>query len=139
MARNAGYATEKRAVILEYLMNHCDEDVSVKDIEQYTNSKGISVNTTTIYRYLDKLIETGKVLKHVSEQDNRSTFQYVRDNHSCHNHLHMKCTGCGKIFHMDCGFMNEFQEHIFKHHQFILECKTSMLYGMCKSCSEAGV
>ena len=139
MGRTTGYSTEKRNKILEYLVSHKDEDVSVKDIEQYLKDIGMSVNMTTIYRYLDKLAADGKVLKHVEENGGKSTFQYVQPNHSCHNHLHMKCSGCGKIYHMDCSFMNEFKEHIFEHHHFVLECKTSMLYGLCEKCSQTGL
>lgn len=137
MKRSSGYATEKRNKILEYLITHKDEDISVKDIERHLEEEGMSANITTIYRYLEKLEADGKVLKRVGEQGNKSTFQYVKPEASCHNHLHMKCSGCGKIYHMDCGFMRDFQQHIYEHHHFKLECKTSMLYGLCGKCSES--
>lgn len=134
MKRSTGYATEKRNKILEYLVNHKDVNVSVKDIERHLEVEGMSANITTIYRYLEKLETDGKVLKRIDEKGSKSTFQYVKPDATCHNHLHMKCSGCGKIYHMDCGFMKEFQNHIFEHHHFELECKTSMLYGMCENC-----
>ncbi len=134
MKRTTGYATEKRNKILEYLITHKDEDVSVRDIETHLDYQGMSVNVTTIYRYLDKLALDGKVLKRVDENGGKSTFQYVQPDNTCHNHLHMKCSNCGRIYHMDCGFMREFQQHIYEHHNFTLECKTSMLYGFCEKC-----
>ena len=136
MSRTGSYSTEKRAKILKYLENHSDDDVCVKDIEEHLrDNDGISVNVTTIYRYLDKLAKDGQILKHSSENGMNTTFQYIKSEHSCHNHLHMKCSNCGKIQHMDCGFMDEFKKHMYEHHRFILECKTSMLYGICEACS----
>ena len=134
MGRASSYATEKRAKILEYLKAHQDEDVSVKEIELYLQKREIAVNVTTIYRYLDKLEQEGQVLKHMAENGNTASFQYINPEHACHNHLHMKCSGCGRIFHMDCSFMDEFQRHIYEHHHFTLECRTSMLYGLCENC-----
>lgn len=134
MARTAGYATEKRAKMLEYLKEHSDRDVCVKEIEEYLSQNNITVNVTTIYRYIDKLVQEEIVLKHTSENGNTCTYQYIDPNHSCHNHLHMKCSSCGRIYHMDCEFMDEFQRHIYEHHHFALECRTSMLYGLCEHC-----
>lgn len=135
MSRASSYSTEKRGRILEYLKANKDKDVSVKDIEDGVNSGGdMSINVTTIYRYLDKLEKQGFILKHVGEDGGKSTFQYINPEKSCHNHLHMKCTSCGRIMHMDCGFMDEFMSHIKEHHGFNIECKTSMIYGVCDSC-----
>lgn len=136
MERSSCYATKKRSMILEYLMEHSDKDVTVKEIEEKLNQKEAdSVNMTTIYRYLDKLAKEGMVLKHTSENGKKSTFQYVEPSHECQNHLHMKCSNCGRIYHIDCGFMDELKEHIYKHHHFTLLCKTSMLYGICEECN----
>lgn len=136
MERNSGYATKKRSMILEYLKEHSDKDVTVREIEEKLNQREEgSVNMTTIYRYLDKLAGEGIVLKHISENGKKSTFQYVEPNHECHNHLHMKCSNCGRIYHIDCSFMDELKEHIYQHHHFKLECRTSMLYGLCEACN----
>ncbi len=129
------YSTKKRSMILEYLKEHSDNDVSVKEIEESLNKhSGECINVSTIYRYLDKLAIEGMVLKHTSENGKQSTFQYVQENAQCHNHLHMKCSKCGRIYHIDCGFMDELKEHIYRHHHFTIECKTSMLYGICEHC-----
>lgn len=135
MKRAGSYSTEKRNKIMEYLITHKDENISVKEIELYLEKEGIGANISTIYRYLDKLVEEGSVLKHIDEAKNKSTFQYILPDGECYNHLHMICSGCGRIYHMDCEFMNEFARHIYEHHDFTLECKTSMLYGLCGKCA----
>ena len=64
MGENKKYSTEKRTKILDYLKSHDDVDVTVKEIEYaLKDNYDLSVNITTIYRYLDKLAEEGTVSK----------------------------------------------------------------------------
>ncbi len=131
-----GYSTDKKNKILECLKKHSHVDMTVKDIEAYLlNELKTKVNIATIYRNLDKLERTGQVLRHVDESGNKATYQYVGMGNRCHNHIHMKCSSCGQVYHMDCEFMDELIKHMYEHHGFILECKTSMIYGTCKNCS----
>ena len=95
---------------------------------------GDAVNITTIYRYLDKLATDGTVMKYVAEAGGKAVYQYVELGQHCEEHLHLKCVKCGCIIHLDCGFMDEIAEHIQKDHGFQLQCKNSILYGICKDC-----
>ena len=49
------------------------------------------------------------------------------------------CVKCGKILHLDCEFMKEISEHIQKDHGFSLQCKNSILYGICRECQVKNV
>ena len=133
MAEN-GYKTENRKKILEYLVNHPDTTVSVKEIHTYMQEHQSAVNLTTIYRYLDKLEKEGKVIRYVSEKGDKTTYQYVSCDSHCDEHLHLKCLKCGKIIHLDCQFMSEIAEHISSHHKFDIQCKNSIIYGICDDC-----
>ena len=95
MAERKPYTTKTRQIILEYLKRQQAVTVSVSDIEEYLKDEGIRINTTTVYRYLDKL---------------------------CTEHLHLKCIKCGKIVHLDCDFMDELREHLYQDHGFRLQC-----------------
>jgi Fur family ferric uptake transcriptional regulator len=109
--------------------------VSTADIEHYLILQGEHVNRSTIYRYLDKLVEEGKVLKYQNEDGKKAVFQYVEETH-CHEHLHMQCIKCGKTIHLNCGFMAEISEHMMEHHHFRLQCHNSILYGVCETCEK---
>lgn len=130
----SGYSTEKKNKILSCLKENAHIDLTVKDIERYLVEHDMKVNLTTIYRNLDKLEKDGLIVRRGDETGNKATYQYVEPDQNCHDHLHLKCSSCGKIYHMDCSFMNELKQHIFNHHGFMLECKTSMIYGTCKEC-----
>jgi Fur family ferric uptake transcriptional regulator len=130
----SGYATASRKKILEYLKQNSDRTVAVADIDSYLRESGNDVNVTTIYRYLDKLVGEGTVIKYVAEKGSQAVYQYVEQGHHCDEHLHLKCVKCGCIVHLDCAFMGEISSHIERDHGFLLQCRNSILYGICKNC-----
>ena len=121
----------------EFLKKNSDRTVAVADIDHYLKAQDCEVNITTIYRYLDKLAKDGTVIKYVAEKGNQAVYQYVELGHHCEEHLHLQCVKCGKIIHLECEFMDEISEHILKDHGFKLQCKNSILYGMCSACQES--
>jgi Fur family ferric uptake transcriptional regulator len=129
-----GYATASRKKILEFLQECEDRSVTAADVAVYLKEQNSEVNLTTIYRYLDKLAKDGTILKYVAEKGSQSAYQYVRPERHCEEHLHMKCVKCGKIIHLDCRFMDEITRHILEEHEFSLQCKNSVLYGICREC-----
>ena len=132
-----GYSTPSRKRILEYLEKNKNRTVTAADIENYLIEKECAVNKTTLYRFLDKLIIEKKIVKYAAEKGKKATFQYIEDGHHCEEHLHLQCIKCGRIFHLECEFMDEISEHILKDHGFKLQCKNSILYGMCSACQES--
>lgn len=131
------YRTASRRKILEFLQSNSDRTVNAADIDTYLKESGSDVNLTTIYRYLDKLTKEGTLIRYASDKGGHAAYQYVEQGHGCDAHLHMKCVQCGRIIHLDCGFMKEIAEHIEQDHGFALQCKNSILYGVCRACQTA--
>ena len=131
-----GYNTAARSRILGFLMENKDRTVNANDIFKVLNDGGNEVNITTIYRYLDKLTESGQVMKYIAENGTRAVYQYVEHEHHCEEHLHLQCTKCGAIIHLDCSFMDEIAEHVSLEHGFQIQCRNSIIYGVCRNCLE---
>lgn len=133
MAGNS-YATASRKKILEYLKKNSSRTVTVTDIHAYLKENENEVNITTIYRYLDKLAGEGSVIKYVAQKGSQAAYQYVEQGKHCEEHLHLKCVRCGCILHLDCAFMDEIAKHIEQDHGFALQCRNSIIYGVCRRC-----
>lgn len=132
------YSTISHTKIKKYLQDNSDRLVNVNDIDVFLKSEGIEVNSSTIYRYLNKLSDGGELLKYAPKDGAMSSFQYVGEKaKACLDHLHLHCTSCGKIIHLECGFMSEIKDHIMAHHGFVLQCESSVLYGVCEECKNA--
>ena len=135
---NNGYNTAARSRILGFLKENKDRTVNANDILNRLNDQGNDVNITTIYRYLDKLTESGEVMKYTAENGTRAVFQYVGEKQHCEEHLHLQCVRCGAILHLDCDFMDEISEHVMNEHGFRIQCRNSIIYGECSRCLEKG-
>lgn len=128
------YKTNGRTRILSFLKAAGDRPVSVSDIKGYMDSIDAPVNVTTIYRYLEKLAADGNLIRYAAGKDGKSTYLYVEKSHSCDSHLHLRCRYCGSVEHLDCRFMDEISSHILKEHGFSLDCRNSVIYGVCSRC-----
>lgn len=128
------YNTNSRNLILDYLKSNSDRIVDVSDIHHALSESGYQINITTIYRFLDKLIADGTVLKFVAENGTRAVYQFVDKERHCQNHLHLQCIKCGAVTHLDCNFMDEISQHVLNEHGFEIQCKNSIIYGLCQNC-----
>ena len=132
--KKSSYTTPARTHILDVLQAASDRTVTAAELLAALRAQGTPVNKTTVYRNLDKLVAEGAVLRYTDESGERAGYQFVGGEGGCHGHLHLKCTGCGRVYHLDCGFMDEIHRHIHAHHGFSLKCESSVLFGVCKNC-----
>lgn len=128
------YSTKTRSEILDFIKNNSAKTVSASEIMQHLKDIGSPVNQTTVYRYLNKLCEQQKVIKYPDKSGDKSVYQYYDEDCNCDNHLHLRCTECGKLIHLDCSFIDELSNHLEKNHDFHIQYKGNMLYGICKDC-----
>ena len=63
-------------------------------------------------------------------------FQFAGEEKKCTDHLHLKYIRCGKVVHLDCNFMDELKEHLYRDHGFRLQCSGDMLHGICQDCEK---
>ena len=62
-------------------------------------------------------------MKYVADKGEKAVFQYVDEGRHCREHLHLKCVQCGRIYHLDCHFMDEVRAHLMAEHGFTLQCE----------------
>ena len=80
----AKYTTVSHTMIMKYLVDNHDKLVTVNDIDTFLKKEGIEVNISTIYRFLNKLSDSGEVMKYIASKGEMSSFQYVNDEeHHC--------------------------------------------------------
>ena len=137
MAERKIYSTKARTEILEYLKKNWSTTVSAADILQELRGKGMDVNQTTVYRYLERLCAERIAIKYADSGGEKAIYQFAGDGGHCTEHLHLRCVKCGRLVHLDCGFMEEFKSHLLLHHDFHLQCEGNILHGVCNACAAA--
>ena len=134
MNERQNYNTKARRFILDFLAEQ-KGTVSASDIAQQLEKRGMTVNRATVYRCLNKLTAEKSLLKFTDGKTHKAVYR-LADSDSCDDHLHIKCTVCGKLIHLDCGFMHDIKKHLSERHGFTLDCDGSILYGICSDCKE---
>lgn len=123
------YNTKQRDEIVEFFGRHRGDCFTAKDI---IKSGEISVGEATVYRTLSKLANQG-VLKRYTGDGAGASYQ-LNEGESCNSHFHLKCESCGRLIHMDCGFMADMKKHIESSHDFTVDIGKTVIYGLCGEC-----
>ena len=125
------YQTKQKTAILDCLERLGDRHITASEIVESLKNSGEKISLATVYRCLDKLVSKGDVKKYTT--DKGACYQYAGCH--CHNHFHLKCTGCGTLFHIDCDFLPMLASHIVEHHKFKVDNHRTVMYGLCEKCT----
>ena len=126
------YHTQQRKILIDFLRENCEKSFTIEEIIRSVGESGISQSTA--YRLITKLAEDGIVKRSVRGTSRSFVYQYV-NTEKCEGHLHMKCTGCGKVYHLDSGITSTIQNDIKNSTNFEIDNHTVLL-GKCKTCKE---
>ena len=130
------YHTRQQEAVAEYFRLNADVCVTADDIYLYFMRENSKIGKATIYRCLDRMVESGEIKKFISDSGDGAMYQLIDADNGCDRHFHLKCTVCGRIIHLDCGFMGEFEKHISQHHGFCVDNARTIIYGLCEECRE---
>lgn len=136
MKNDSGYKTRQKEKILDYLVRNKEKHTNVQEISAFLTAEGTPVGTATIYRQLDKLIDSGTVRRYNFDGKTGACYQYIENDSECHEHFHLKCTVCGKLIHLNCERLSGIDRHIFEHHGFKIDPSQTVFYGECSDCAE---
>ena len=125
------YNTRTKDIINSEIKNF-PNGFTIKELKEYFDNKNYKIGLTTIYRLINEL-EENNVVKKYYDENNVAHYKFTKDCVSEH-HFYLKCVKCNTITHIDCGCINEFQNHILKKHKFLLDSKNIILEGLCNKC-----
>ncbi len=126
------YHTHQRQSLLNFLKENSDKAFKIEEIVEAMAAESIS--QSTVYRLMTKLVDDGLVHRTVKGNSRSFIYQFISDE-KCENHLHMKCTDCGKVYHLDSGVTSAIQNNIRNNTSFEIDSHTVLL-GKCGECKE---
>ena len=129
----AEYRTKQKELLLEYLRETADTPQCIETIVTALKSRGCALGQSTVYRLIKKLCEEGTV-KCFSE--GKKFLYQLAGGDECHHHLHLKCTQCGRLLHMDHAQSEKLIEDIYGANGFAVSETDTTLFGTCGACKE---
>lgn len=124
----AVYQTKPRKKLIELLEDNREKRLSVDEILEALGED--SPGKSTVYRLVKSMEEEGELVRFTREGTNKAEYQLCGAS-CCSEHLHMRCTGCGLLIHLD----SKAQEALTKSTGFVIDDLHSMLYGKCAACA----
>ncbi|MBQ9766364.1 MAG: transcriptional repressor [Lachnospiraceae bacterium] len=135
MENTGQYKTKQREMILELLKNNSDKHLTAEDVIGYLKEQETPVGKATVYRYLERLEEQGIIRKYLMPEGKGACYQYSGDTRECHRHYHFKCEKCGKLFHVQCEYLDGISKHVYGEHGFTIDSSKTVYYGICRNCN----
>lgn len=128
------YNTKQQKAISDYLQN-CHTHVTAAQIASYLGENGFKIGVATVYRHLDKLCSEGAINKIITDNEKSALFccNHSKDPNRC---FHIKCEICGSLADMDCTHLSSLYSHLQTEHNFTINPKKTLFYGICSECSK---
>jgi Fur family ferric uptake transcriptional regulator len=130
------YRTRQGDMILECLKAQGSRHMTAEDIRAALRDKGESVGQATVYRHLDRLVREGVAVRYAGASGQGACYQYIGCGDDSRAHYHLVCSGCGRMIHMECSYMDEVTAHLLDHHQFCVDRFRTVISGLCRQCAD---
>ena len=130
-----GYRTKQKEIILDYLEQNSNKDLTAEMIVNYIIKKNKKCSQTTVYRYLKQLVSEGIVRKYYIDNSTSSCYQYIKSK-ECKEHLHFKCEKCGKTLHLNNFDITDMEEQLKNEYNIKLIPCHIVLNGICGECDK---
>ncbi|MBR3644855.1 MAG: transcriptional repressor [Lachnospiraceae bacterium] len=133
----AGYNTEQKKLIIDFLSRNCENSYTIEELIVGLNNEASDSQTvpgrSTVYRLINRMVEEGNVKRFVKGHSRHFYYQCIGSAH-CHDHIHMKCTNCGKLFHMDDAITEKLLLEVLSSSHFKVDKEETTLFGTCDHC-----
>ncbi|MCR4962285.1 MAG: transcriptional repressor [Firmicutes bacterium] len=128
------YDTAQRKQLLAFFEAHCHEQFSIDEIVAALSEKE-PIERSVVYRNVDRMLREGLLHKSARENSRKFYYQYVGSS-QCHKRLHLQCTECGRIFHIENQADEEQIKQVLRNNGLLLDEQKTVLMGPCRRCGE---
>ncbi len=130
----ATYKTKQKKAVMEFIKKgHAytiEEIIDGLDSNCHPSERPAK---SSIYRIVSGLVEEG-YLKRQVKQGSRQ-FAYQLSELECQgSHLHLKCTECGRLIHMDDAVSANILDEVLNNQDFAVDEEQTFILGKCSKC-----
>jgi len=119
--------TIQAALVLE-AVNKLKSHATADEVYQEIAREHPSISRGTVYRNLNRLAQAGEIRK-IEVPGGADRFD-----HLCHDHCHVRCEKCGRIFDVDMEFVSGLEKNIRDPHGFQFTGYDIIFRGICPGC-----
>lgn len=126
------YNTGQRKALLSLFESNKDRHFTIDQIMEELSDEA-SISRSAVYRNVDRMAQEGLLRKEVSEETRKSVYQFNECSSDC-EHIHLRCTECGKVFHLPDEEEEDELKSVLRESGFELDEHATILVGKCSDC-----
>jgi len=119
--------TIQAALVLE-AVNKLQSHATADEVYQEIVREHPHISRGTVYRNLNRLAQAGEIRK-IELSGGADRFD-----HLCHDHCHVRCEKCGRVFDVDMEFVYGLEKNIRDPHGFQFTGYDIIFKGICPAC-----
>ena len=127
----AKYHTEQKKLLLDFLKANSGNSYTIDEIAIALEDS--SIGKSTIYRLMTRLVEEKTVRRSAGKKGRQFVYRIIASDH-CRNHLHLQCTECGRILHLDEKTSDALLDRVNEIKGFSVSEEDTVLMGKCADC-----
>lgn len=133
--KEKGYKlTPQRRATLDTIMENQGKHMSTEEIYDLVKEKCPEIGLATVYRTLQLLDELGVISK-INFDDGCSRYE-LNTHEDDHQHHHLICLKCGKVFEVEMDLLEVLEEEIEKSYNFEIKDHKVKFFGYCDACKK---
>ena len=129
MPTSARRLTRQRRAIWDVLSDDPGRHLSAEEVVALVRERLPGVNTSTVYRTLDRLADDGLVLR-TDLGAGRAYYEPARG----HAHHHVVCERCGAVEHLHAEALGDLAARIDEESGYALGAREISFFGLCPDC-----
>lgn len=123
------YETGQRKRLFSFFSENPDRQFTIEEL-----SKSIAdISVSAVYRNVNQMVRDGTVRRFQAEGQRGFIYQYIGCG-DCSKHLHLKCSRCGRIIHIEGEQANAVASSVKRTFDFEMDKMATMIIGECSSC-----
>ena len=125
--------TPQRKVVLEVFLDNENAHLSAEDVRGMLRDRDSDIGLATVYRALELMCDLG-ILQKMDFGDGCSRYELNLTEPNAHQHHHLVCRGCGKVFEFSDDLMDELEDTIAEKCKFKILDHQVKFFGYCEEC-----
>ncbi|MEN0058527.1 MAG: transcriptional repressor, partial [Bdellovibrio sp.] len=120
------------ALMLQYILDHSDKQMTLKEINDFLESKTSGVDRSSIYRNLESFKKL-EIIREIKAKGVKKQFQYIFDQKI---HDYFICKSCGKLVRGKRHLFIKIETALKAVPEFSDTGLSIVFYGHCPSCKK---
>jgi Fur family ferric uptake transcriptional regulator len=123
--------TQQRKAVLEVMQDKRGEHLSAEEVLYEARKKVPNLGIATVYRTLERLATIDVLYKTIFDE---GKYRYELSDQAEHQHHHILCISCSRIFEVEDGLLDSLEKHLEKDGFEIVNHQLK-IYAYCPDCT----